>query len=87
MHITSASVNMKRGDTKKQKSIEFLIDVPIGSLNDEPEDNSRVWPGKRRLVDQIYPHMLLEFLELLDMNMGRVELTTNYHQSLLCLLL
>ena len=50
-------VKMKRGDTRKQKSIEFLIDVPIGSLKDEPEDNSRVWPGKRRLVAQICAHM------------------------------
>ena len=54
---------MKRGDTRKQKSIEFLIDVPIGSLKDEPEDNSRVWPGKRRLIVHIFVHMLLELLE------------------------
>ena len=50
-------VKMKRGDTRKQKSIEFLIDVPIGSLKDEPEDNSRVWPGKRRLVAQMCAHI------------------------------
>ena len=44
---------MKKGETRKTKSIEFVIDVPIGSVKDEPEDNSREWPGKRRLVAQI----------------------------------
>ena len=57
------SANMKRGDTKKQKSIEFVIDVPIGNFKDEPEENSRVWPGKRRLLDQICEHILLELQE------------------------
>ena len=41
-------LEMKKGETRKTKSIEFVIDVPIGSVKDEPEDNSRVWPAKRR---------------------------------------
>ena len=61
--VQRQSVKMKRGDTRKQKSIEFLIDVPIGSLKDEPENNSREWPGKRRLVAQIPAYMSLELLE------------------------
>ena len=40
-------MEMKKARSRKQ-SIEFVIDVPIGSLRDEPEDDSRVLPTKRR---------------------------------------
>ena len=29
-------LEMKKGETRKTKSIEFVIDVPIGSVKDEP---------------------------------------------------